>query len=59
MFGEEWKQLSDEKKAPYIAKYKEEFKNYALKISEWEAEMVRQGKESWIRVSSKQFFRTV
>lgn len=51
--GKKWKTLSPEEKTSYTLKYQEAYKIYEKKLSEWEEEMVRQGKESLIRAKSR------
>ena len=53
ILSKEWKELSDDKKSPYVKKFKEAWKEYQTKMSSWEEEMVRQGKESLIRAGSR------
>jgi hypothetical protein len=53
ILSDEWKQMSEDTKSPYVKKFKEAWKEYSAKMSAWEEEMVRQGKESLIRVGSR------
>jgi hypothetical protein len=48
-----WNNLTPEEKVPYSLKYEEYEKEYRKSLSEWEGEMVRQGKVNLVRLQSR------
>lgn len=53
MLLEKWNSRSQEDKKKYEEKFQAAKQEYEKKMIEWEAEMIRQGKESLVRQKSR------
>lgn len=53
LLAKEWKLLDSESKKHYSEQYKQGLADYAVNISKWEEEMIRQGKEYLVRPQSR------